>query len=113
MSINSHCNKVSNIGKYDRLNAAVGDNGMQDDQTYGEGFDLATKLLIEEAKKAPMKVDAIIYPLLFCARHRLELFIKRQIKMTSIIKKIEEMHIHDLNKLWTVLREKANKTDRR
>jgi hypothetical protein len=105
------------MGKNFTLNAAVGNNGIQDHQTYGEGFDLATKLLIRESKKGIVPIDAVIYPLVFCARHRIELFLKDQImKLTCIRenKNITEeklVNTHNLNNLWDIYRDNAGKTD--
>jgi len=63
------------------LNACVGENGLQDIETYADGFKYATisiaKLLI--SSNASQEVDCYIFPLIFNARHCFELYIKESI----------------------------------
>ncbi|MDZ7641695.1 MAG: hypothetical protein U5J62_06720 [Desulfurivibrio sp.] len=108
-------NKTFNIGEV-HLNACVGDNGLQDLEIYGQGFDFATKSLIEAAKEEFTEIDACIYPLVFCARHRLELFLKDQlVKLKRIrenpgITEKKLIQTHDLKNLWDLYKENGKKT---
>lgn len=93
------------------FNACVGQNGINTIDTYGYGYDEGTKKLIEAAIEDFS--DFLILPIVFMARHRIELFLKRNIRITeeycSIISnsriydsKMQEKH--DLQKLWEYLK---------
>lgn len=111
-------NKTFNIGER-HLNACVGNNGLQDLEIYGRGFDFATKSLIKSAKQEFTEIDACIYPLVFCARHRLELFLKDQLIKLKKIRENQEIsekkliQTHDLKILWDLYKEHGKKTDKR
>lgn len=111
-------NETFNIGD-PHTNACVGNNGIQDHETYGLGFDEATKILIKAAHDGSATIDAAIYPLVFCARHRIELFIKDQLMKFKKIRDNSEIteqlliSTHDLEKLWDLLKKNAKTTDRR
>jgi hypothetical protein len=57
----------------------VGNNGFPDIQTYQLGYYEATIALIDSAKKSKFNVDGLVYPIVFSARHAIELFLKNQL----------------------------------
>ena len=95
------------------LNAAVGYNGFPNIHTYQLGYYQAVISLIETAKHQSYHSDSLIYPILFCARHAIELFLKKQIYVLSDIKAItlnresENMLLteHSLDSLWRKFKE--------
>jgi hypothetical protein len=102
------------------LNAAVGYNGFPNIHTYQLGYHQAVISLIETAKQQSYHSDSLIYPILFCARHAIELFLKKQIYVLSDIKAItlnrdsENMLLtkHSLDSLWLKFKE-LSKIDKR
>jgi len=70
-------NSTFSSGNNTRYNACVGKNGYNDIETYEFGYTNSVKLLIESLKKDPGYIDPAIYPLVFCARHSIELFLKK------------------------------------
>lgn len=114
----TYFNKTFNIGVTD-FNACVGNNGIQDHETYGLGYHEATLCMIDACKKHSVTLDAIIYPLVFCARHRIELFLKdcllkfKEIRTTPKIDEKLLQSTHDLEKLWYIFKDVAAETDRR
>ena len=99
--------------KYDFLyNACVGNNGWISINTYISGYQAATLVMLESAlesistrKNVPdnaemWNIDTAIYPILFSARHYVELYLKQKIYAINYFKlkeKIEEKLIrtHD------------------
>lgn len=114
----TYYNKTFNIGEM-HLNACVGNNGLQDHETYGLGFHEATLCMIDACKKHSVTLDAIIYPLVFCARHRIELFLKdcllkfKEIRENAKIDEKLLQSTHDLERLWDIFKKVAEDTDRR
>ena len=112
-------NKTFCIGADVHLNACVGENGGQDHIKYGFGYDEAVELMIKAAEEDNVTVDAIIYPLVFCARHRIELFLKdhllkfTEIRHNDTITESLLSNTHDLSTLWNLFKEYGAKTDRR
>jgi hypothetical protein len=112
-------NKTFSFGRDVNLNACVGNNGIQDHRKYGFGYDEAAKLLITAAKQHDITIDAAIYPLVFCARHRIELFLKDQLINFTIIRENRDItekllsSTHDLGILWKLFKTHGAKTDRR
>lgn len=112
-------NATFSIGSDYSLNACVGENGEQDHRKYGFGYDEAVKVMIAALTTAKMVVDAGVYPLVFCARHRIELFIKDQLLTFERIRPRKEItdeilnKTHDLGNLWETFKDQAAKTDRR
>ncbi|MDF4335916.1 hypothetical protein P3383_22245 [Vibrio parahaemolyticus] len=112
-------NNTFNNGENARFNACVGNNGWQSLETYSDGYDEAVTVLYESAKSYRTPLDVIIHPIVFSARHRIELFLKAAIKslgeMRSELEVSDEKLIktHDLNKLWELFKEKAQVCDRR
>ena len=100
-----------------QYNAIVGLWGGSDDYAYVLGFGQAVEVLlssaIEEAytdqftgQLLAVYIDALIHPICFCARHFVELYLKRQIRIVSSLKSgqsVEPDTIHDLQTLWKEL----------
>lgn len=101
-----------------RFNACVGNNGWVDHSTYSDGFDEAVAVLCNTVFNGGT-ADTLIYPIVFCARHRIELFIKSQLKEIGNIKSgisIPEEKIiktHDLKILWQLLEAMTRQCDSR
>ncbi|WP_410565083.1 hypothetical protein [Acinetobacter sp. H1(2024)] len=106
-------------GKDTRYNACVGNNGWVGMSSYIDGFQSSTVILLEALINGIKKendfdkfiwcVDHGIYPILFSARHFLELFFKQQILRISYLKnknekdyflKLTLLKTHDTHKLW-------------
>jgi hypothetical protein len=102
------------------LNACVGNNGFPDIHTYQLGYHEAVISLIKAIKQHSYNSDSLIYPILFCARHAVELFLKKQIYILSDVKAItlnrnsEKMLLneHCLGSLWCEFK-KLSKIDKR
>jgi hypothetical protein len=119
-------NKTFNQGDGSgHLNACVGENGYVDKQTYGTGFAEAVDILTAalEASDERTHLDTLIYPICFCARHHVELFLKAQIEAISSMREVSSSvpgkpnasisSTHDLSNLWTIFSRIALSTDRR
>jgi hypothetical protein len=107
--------KRSDVSKY---NACVGNNGWVGMYSYIDGFQSSTVILLESLIKEVDKenfdgftwcIDTSVYPILFSARHFLELFLKQQILRISYFKnksesdyeiKLKLLKTHDTHKLW-------------
>ncbi|MFX0195304.1 MAG: hypothetical protein ACFFCW_04200 [Candidatus Hodarchaeota archaeon] len=72
-------NPTFRFGENHYLNACVGNNGSPNINTYQLGYYEAAITLIENAKKSPFNSDSIIYPIVFSARHAIELALKAQL----------------------------------
>ncbi|MCL6247759.1 hypothetical protein M5F00_07775 [Acinetobacter sp. ANC 4945] len=108
---------------YWHLNACVGNNGWTGISTYLEGYQGATIAMLESILKKEDIVgsncifwtyDTAIYPILFSARHSLELFLKYQIDSINKLKKYnnplkkELTKTHNIETLWNLLVEEIN-----
>jgi hypothetical protein len=102
-----------------QFNACVGNNGWVDLSTYSDGFDEAVNILSEAVINERATMDILVYPLVFSARHRIELFIKSQLRTIGNIRKelkISDETIiktHDLKALWEHLERKYSICDTR
>jgi len=103
-------------------NACVGENGGQDIETYADGFKSAPKILLDEVLNKghlTVLVDTLIFPIVFCIRHAVELQIKDSIKKLNLIRanrEVESYKIsasHDIGNIWAFFKEHADNTDRR
>lgn len=92
-----------------QYNACVGKNGFNDINTYEDGFHDAAMILLDQLmNKGTHHVDTLVYPILFSARHRIELFLKWLISELKILNemknrkytKLTRTNIHDLKILW-------------
>lgn len=101
-----------------RFNACVGNNGWVDHSTYSDGFDEAVTSLCQTVFNGGT-ADTLIYPIVFCARHRIELFIKSQLWIVGHIRagiSIPDERIiktHNLQALWDLFVEMTKECDRR
>lgn len=107
-----------------RFNACVGNNGLFEGK-YFHGYDLSVKVLIESLLKSTAEIDHLIFPILFNARHAIELYLKDAITYIyeineSIAPKrdcdivIGKLHkTHDLSILWQTFERNSVKLDRR
>lgn len=101
-------NETFKTGKNFDFNACVGNNGFIDLYTYQCGYYEATSELIKSIKKSPANIDLLIYPIVYSARHTIELFLKNQLFKLKYInskvkgRKVESKikRIHFINELW-------------
>lgn len=110
-------NKTFRPGSQPHLNAVVGSSWSgNNDYSYVIGFEQAVEVLlaaaVEESYTDPITqdqkavyIDALIYPICFCARHFIELFLKRQIGLVSRLRGSfdDAAGTHDLASLWSRL----------
>jgi hypothetical protein len=110
-----------------QFNACVGHNGWNGMHNYVDGYAEATKAMIEniiygvdiDEGKTQLNVDIAIYPVLFSARHYLELFIKQQIYIINWFKNkgnsIEGrlLKTHDIHNLWGIFLKEVKLTNER
>jgi hypothetical protein len=100
-------------GENFHYNACVGNNGHVDFITYSEGYDEITKLGLEKIDNSTIPIDCLVYPLVYSARHRIELFLKHQlIKIDYIKNKLlsnKDVHqitrTHEISTLWQMFKE--------
>lgn len=110
-------------GPKTNFNACVGFNGSPDTYDYEDGYFVAAEKIIQQtiAEYPKIPVDIVIYPIIFCIRHAIELSLKAQ--MVSLLElKVYRPEIdlppdilagHDLSNLWKVFRINASVADRR
>jgi hypothetical protein len=109
-------NKTFGNGLNFKFNACVGKNGFSDIFDYQFGYQLAVDLLIESIKQNTGYIDPLIYPVLFSARHSIELFMKKTINHLEAINKMIDKRIqlknhilfHDISILWNYLKSLAS-----
>jgi hypothetical protein len=97
-------------------NACVGKNGKAKIPDYQLGYQLAVNIMINFIKQDSGYIDPLIYPLLFSARHSIELFMKEIIRHLEIINKMinkktkykNHLLIHDISILWDHLKKVAS-----
>ncbi|MYM28309.1 hypothetical protein GTP58_08230 [Duganella sp. CY15W] len=113
-------NKTFGPGPQQHLNAVVGKGWAFDKQvSYATGFEQAVNVLLaagvsesyvdpETGEQAYVAIDALVYPICFCARHFIELFLKREIGRVSALrgdKRRDAAGTHDLGELWDILKQ--------
>jgi hypothetical protein len=120
-------NKTFRNGPRQHLNACIGENSGADNRNgYALGFGDAVKVMLTAAtheqyvdsqtgQVATTYMDALIYPICFCARHHIELFLKREIHNISQIRgKCRPVPMnHNLESLWVEFRDVCKESDRR
>ncbi|MCZ3384907.1 hypothetical protein O3S68_21735 [Kosakonia sp. SOY2] len=103
---------------FDWLNACVGTNGFPDSLTYAEGYlrtpEILTNYIINNNKRG--EVDFLVYPIVYSARHGIELSLKTILIDMSKLRNIDislfdVTKIHSIKKLWETTNEIAQKTD--
>lgn len=105
-----------------QYNACVGKNGFNDIKSYEDGYDDTVKILLKTLfeKHYSVQIDTLVYPILFSARHRIELFLKKLVSNLEVFTKIKGMdyviesrlNTHDLRLLWNYA-EGLSKVDNR
>jgi hypothetical protein len=95
-----------------RYNACVGRNSQHDMRTYAEGYLQSAQILIDQIfeKKLWHERDTLVHPILYSARHSIELSIKHVlIQLNKTDKKTEErdIHGHSLKKLWCLFKKQT------
>lgn len=109
------CGDVDDV----HANACVGNNGWVDAVTYAHGFDIAVRSLCEQVLAEKDPADSAIYPIAFCARHRIELTLKSQIKILTVVTNVVTLgnidiaKLHDIGVLWGRFTRLARAFDRR
>jgi len=101
-------NETFRMGKNVDLNACVGNNGFIDLYTYQCGYYEATIELINSIKKSWTKADLLIYPVVYSARHTIELFLKNQLfnlkyinsKAKGVKFESQLINTHEIKELW-------------
>ncbi len=88
----------SQNGEFVHLNACVGEkSGIDNRNGYAWGFAISVKIMLSAAivgqyfdvkdqDERDPEIDGLIYPIAFCARHHMELFLKREISFISAIR---------------------------
>lgn len=105
------------------LNACVGENGLPGIHHYVDGYFVAAKAVAHAVVKGQLsnEIDTVVYPILFSARHAIELSLK------AILSEVQELIPyrpaarveskiltgHDIGKLWEALSDRADQIDRR
>lgn len=117
-------NKTFNNGPVTSFNACVGENGIFDGK-YFFGYDLSVKVLCESLLKDSTEIDQLIFPILFNARHAIELYLKDTLStiytineslnfVKSIDIDIDKLQkTHDLRILWGMFENNTIILDRR
>lgn len=107
-----------------RYNACVGNNGKFDGK-YFHGYDLSVKILCKSLFNDTTEIDQLIFPILFNARHAIELYLKDALynlyrinESLDFIKSIDIdvdrlQKTHDLSILWQMFESNSIKLDRR
>ncbi|WP_159991903.1 hypothetical protein [Pelistega ratti] len=106
------------------LNAYVGNNPWVDINTHITGYQSATIVMLDTILGSNYKQydgafswcnDTSIYPILFCARHFIELYIKQKIYAINFLKLKQDINeklikTHDIRKLWKMFVSISNET---
>lgn len=108
---------------YFHLNACVGNNGWTGISTYLEGYQAATIAMLESilsnksldgSELIFWTEDTAIYPILFTARHSLELFLKAEINnINSLSKNLSPIQkeltvTHNIQDLWNIFKDQLS-----
>ncbi|URZ16709.1 hypothetical protein [Clostridium felsineum] len=80
-------NKINSNIKY---TACVGTNGGYNQSTIYDGFKSAVDTLIKSIGEYKNYSDSLVYPILFCIRHSIELFLKELYSSIQYIKSVKE-----------------------
>lgn len=106
----------------DSIIACVGDNGGTDDISIKDGFKSTVYILFENINQGGTE-DELIYPLIYCCRHSIELTLKiiinnieriekQKSKSINASSRIKALHSHSIQKLDELLKRIAS-IDRR
>ena len=103
----------------------MGSNGFQDLSRYADGYAKATTALLEKVvesyKTATLEYNPYftIYPVMFCARHAVELYLKAatvrlpDIRCSASIDEAKMAKTHDIQEIWNHFKTNAGGVDRR
>ncbi|MGL4447528.1 MAG: hypothetical protein ACRCYV_09005 [Aeromonas sp.] len=99
------------------FNACIGNNSIHDLNTYADGYIEAAQLLLKNIFEQCLigQLDTLVHPILYCARHAIELTVKSVLyTLNNCDLKAEEKIItgHSLNKLWGIFHTVANNDSR-
>lgn len=115
-------NDTFNVASPTWLNACTGENGFQDIETYAEAYRLAPRILLDKVisqGSVNNLTDTLVFPIVFCMRHAVELQIKDSIIKLSKIRPnlaIESYNVsssHDIGDIWHFFKEQSQNTDSR
>lgn len=88
-------------------NACVGNNGGSDFKTYYDGYNEAVETLLKATLKHKTTLDIIVYPIVYSARHWIELFLKHHLQLIAHIYKAYNsdfsysmLSTHEISVLW-------------
>ncbi|MBX4261944.1 hypothetical protein KTC96_11405 [Clostridium estertheticum] len=103
-------NAINNNIQY---TACVGINGGYNQSTIYEGFKSAVDTLIESIGKYNNYSDPLVYPILFCIRHSIELFLKDLYNSIQYIKSVKDNNdsFVKLNKARRILSKLSQQRD--
>ena len=114
----NYLNETFGKGMNSEFNACVGKNGFNSVSSYIVGFEMAVTSLYEDILSDSTMIDNLIYPLIFCARHRIELTLKTSLENIArlrenivIDKKIKGSHC--LGKILKELKLQSGRCDYR
>lgn len=103
MNIKNKSNQTFKSGPNTQFNSCVGKNGLLS-SSYLDGYKESVKVMYEKIIEDTHNLDTLIYPMLFCARHSIELFLKNSIidisKIKTSIDFSKLVNTHDLEILW-------------
>lgn len=74
--------------------------------TYAEGYKKLADIGVEHIAEAHWDVDLLVYPIVYCHRHYLELRFKELIRTASQLldQNLVSPNVHDLRQLWSTVR---------
>ena len=78
---------------------------------YSQGYDLAVDVLVEHVATNRHDLDALVYPIVFSARHSIELCLKyiHQNCCTLLNQRYEPSNHHDISQLWLTVKRLVEK----
>ena len=99
-------NKTFHAKRID-FNACVGNNGEIDFETYALGYLDSVKAIMVATLRHETVIDTIIFPLVYSARHYIELILKHQLQHLAVIKNIFDVSntykllaTHEISTIW-------------
>ncbi|RXK12186.1 hypothetical protein CP965_10430 [Halarcobacter mediterraneus] len=108
MNIKNKSNQTFKSGPNTQFNSCVGKNNPLS-SSYLEGYKESVKVIYEKIIEDTHNLDTLIYPMLFCARHSIELFFKNSIidisEINTSIDFPKLVNTHDLKNLWDTYKE--------
>lgn len=111
--------RILNTSPYNRLStineftACVGTNGNYGQDTICDGFKDAVHILTNSLESGEGTADSLVYPILFCIRHSIELYLKDIYhSVTSIYiaktKKKDFIRLQKLNRIEKLISQRIN-----